>query len=309
MKACLFFSLLFLYLTTAAQKMQEINPLLHDESFIVAFGTAPDQTTNDKLRIQTHLSYAEQLLRNVPVTHLAPTLQEKRTRILDLLHQYLQAGKFPENRVYTDERRPCFIDEEGTICAVGYLIEQTKGRELAESINAKHQYDLLTDMKEAVIEDWANEFGLTVEECAMIQPTYGYTQIDADIKTGYGVSSGVTAGASLAFTIAQISNHAKAGRGLAYAGMISGTTQIVLGALNIKKTGESYGLGSARVSYKNQNHLSYANIAMGTATLITSALNFAKARSNKDTRNAFSLYSYPGYNNSLTTGISFSRRI
>jgi hypothetical protein len=44
------------------EKFQEINPVLHDQSYVTAFGTLPDATTNERVRIQTHLFYAEQLL-------------------------------------------------------------------------------------------------------------------------------------------------------------------------------------------------------------------------------------------------------
>jgi len=311
MRAFILYTCLLLCSTVAAQKLREINPLLRDESFIATFGTPPNETTSEQLRIQTHLSYAEQLLRNVSTSELLPARQEKRLLILDLLHQYMQAGKFPVNQVYPGERRPCFIDEAGTICAVGYLIDQTKGHELAEAINAKHQYDFLADMNEPAIESWADEYGLTLEECAMIQPAYGYVgQTSADIKTGYGVSSGVIGGANIALNIIQLSNWAKHSRGLAYAGMFTGAGQIILGALNTRKPKATYDFGSTiSISYKNQNNLSYINIAMGTATLITSVLNFTMTDKNKETRNAFNFYSYPNYNNSLTMGLAFSRRI
>src|ERR1041384_3500069 len=56
-----------------------------------------------------------------------------------------------------------FIDADKNICAVGYLIEQTSGREVAEQINATHQYDYLLDMHEPIIEKWAQEHGFSLE--------------------------------------------------------------------------------------------------------------------------------------------------
>jgi hypothetical protein len=230
------------------------------------------------------------------------------------LHEYLTAGNFPTNRDYPDERRPCFIDADGTICAVGYLIEQTKGRQLAEANNAKHQYDFLLDMHEPMIEGWATEFGLTLEECAMVQPTYGYlpaNQTNADIKTGYGISSGLVGGTNIAINMANFSGRWRGNSTLSYIGLATGAGQVIIGIANIKKSiTEPRINGSSNVtSFKAQNNLSYANIALGTTTLVTSTLNLLMNKKKKDTRNAFNLYSYPNYNNSLTMGLSFTRNI
>ncbi|HJW28324.1 MAG TPA: T9SS type A sorting domain-containing protein, partial [Saprospiraceae bacterium] len=139
---------------------------------ISRFGHAPDANTNEDLRIQTHLSYVENLLRQKDVSNLPPAVREKRAHLLDLLHDYWQAGKFPRNFDYTD-RRPCFIDKNNTICAVGYLVEKTAGLEVAEDINKSHQYDDIFDMNDAVVNNWINESGFSKTEIAMIQPDYG----------------------------------------------------------------------------------------------------------------------------------------
>jgi len=314
MKIFILFCSLLMVSVLSAQKLQEINPLLHDTSFIAAFGVAPDQTTDEQLRIQTHLFYTEQLLRNIDPATLTSSQKEKRSFILDLLHQYALAGRFPVNRDYPGERRPCFIDDDGSICAVGYLVEQTKGRELAEAINAIHQYDFLLDMKEPAINEWANDYGLTVEECAMIQPTYGYypTTIttSVDVKPSYGISSGVAIGGNVALSILQLSKWSSS-RGLAYAGLITGTGQILLGVLNIKKSTTTRYINGPEttVSYSKQNNLSYVNIGTGTATIVTSALNLFINKKGKEKTNALNLYSYPNYNNSLTVGLTFSKKI
>jgi len=315
MKIFILFCSLLMVSVLSAQKLQEINPLLHDTSFIAAFGVAPDQTTDEQLRIQTHLFYTEQLLRNIDPATLTSSQKEKRSFILDLLHQYALAGRFPVNRDYPGERRPCFIDEDENICAVGYLIEQTKGRELANVINSKHQYDFLSDMHEPAINDWANEYGLTIEECAMIQPTYGYfpaTTVNAEIKTGYGVSSGVLIGGNIAVSIVQLSKWSGSGKGLAYAGLITGTGQIIFGALNTRKSTTTYSFINAperTISYSKQNNLSYINIGVGAATIVTSTLNLIMNKKNKANANAFSLCSYPNYAKSMTVELAFSRRI
>jgi hypothetical protein len=163
MRTILCFVLLLFSAGAWSQSSQEVNAVLHDDSYVTAFGTLPNAGTDEQLRIQTHLSYVEQLLRSRSVDHLSAAQCRNRASILAVLQQYREAGVFPVNRDFPGERRPCFIDADGNICAVGYLIEQTKGRALAEQINEKHQYDYLLDMNEEAIAQWADEYGLTLE--------------------------------------------------------------------------------------------------------------------------------------------------
>ena len=199
---------------------------MHDESYVAVFGILPDAATDEHDRIQVHLSYAEHLLRTVDAPKLSNSQRSNRITLLEFLNQYWTAGIFPTNKDYPGERKPCFIDADGKLCAVGYLIEKTKGRELAEDINEKHRYDFLEDMKEPVIEAWANEFGLTLEECVMIQPTYGpppSSQTNyADIKTGYGIFSGLIGGSNIAINMANLSHRFKNNTKLSYIGLAAG---------------------------------------------------------------------------------------
>ena len=306
---------LFLMLAINAQQpLQHVNALLLDESFEITYGTNPDDNTSEVNRIQTHLQYVEVLLRAAPVQHLSTTQQLNRLSILDMLHEYHTAAKFPTNADYPGERRPCFIDNNGNICAVGFLIEQTNGRQLAEAINANHQYDFLLDMNEPAIEAWAKEYGLTLEECAMIQPAYGPPPppqtVTADIKTGYGVSSGLFSGGNIVISAANFSGRWN-NKTLSRIGIITGTGQLVMGIVNIKKNAITPLMngGEIQTSYKAQNNLSYVNIAIGTTTLVSSIVDLAMQKKNPDRRNAFGLFSYPNSNHSLTMGLSFNRRI
>lgn len=105
----------------------EINPIVGNLSFVEKFGQAPPATTDDDVRIRTHLAYAEQTLRQHQPLNLTPELRARREQVLDLLHSYWQAGVFPRNFDYPNERRPCFIDRDGRLCAVGYLVAETAG--------------------------------------------------------------------------------------------------------------------------------------------------------------------------------------
>lgn len=199
-------ALVFLYavitLTAAPNNSNNhntINAVLGDVSFVKKFGKAPNEAINERLRIQTHLAYVEALLRKADVANLSPQLRERRAALLDKLHDYRLAGEFPTNLDFPQERRPCFIDAVGNICAVGYLIEQTAGRALAEHITAAHQYDFLADMKMPELTAWVEASGLTARECAMIQPTYGY-DFDRYFRIG-NISPSVTTPSVSPFTI------------------------------------------------------------------------------------------------------------
>ena len=306
--------LLFIVSTSFARRSNEINALLHDQSFVAAFGVLPGAFTNEKVRIQIHLSYVENLLRSASVSHLTALQYRNRRLVLDMLNTYWRTGIFPVNADYPGERKPCFIDDKGNICAVGYLVAETKGWNLASQINQLHQYDLIMDMQEPVIEEWAGLYGLSLEECAMIQPMYEPSMtaqtVAADIKTGYGVSSAIVGGGLLGLNI---SNFRGGSKSMSWIGIIGGTAQVLMGATNIRKPGIASGItawgGPTTITYKAQNNLSYVNIALGSAGIITNAINLAVQRKNKNQKNTFNLYSYPNYANSVSLGFSLRRAI
>jgi len=227
------------------------------------------------------------------------------------------AGVFPVNEKYPGIRRPCFIDDHRNICAVGYLIEKTVGRAAAEDINSKHQYDYITDMQEPLIEQWANEFGLTLEECAMIQPSYGWMPPDPNIPVAeqsirkvHGVASSLIGGANIAIMITNLSQRTNGlGNRLAYVGIVTGATQLIFGAATLKSDRKYTSDGAYRLSYKAGNNLSYLNIATGSATIVSSLINMGINKRAKNKKNAVSVYSYPGLNNKLSLGCSFAKTL
>ena len=176
---------------------QTVNAVIGDISFLETFGNLPTKQTNEDLRLQTHLKYVENILRNKDNSNLTKEQQQNRLKILDLLNEYWTAGVFPRNYDYPNQRIPCFIDKNGNICAVGYLIEQTAGRQIAEKINTKFKYEYLLAMNDPTLDSWVLSSGLTKEECAMIQPAYGQVPTDNYISTSYGVSSSVIGGLNL----------------------------------------------------------------------------------------------------------------
>jgi hypothetical protein len=319
MKKIIFLPVLCMLIYTAYPHhySQTVNRVLGDISFIRQYHTYPGYTTNEQLRIKTHLAFVEKLLWQKQVSHLTCQQQRNRFEVLRHLHQYIIAGTFPVNEAYPGVRRPCFIDNHGNICAVGYLIEKTAGRAVAEAINREHQYDYVADMHEPVIARWAHDYGFTLEECAIIQPSYGWIPPDPNIpvaeqsiKTGHGIVSSLIGGANIAITVTNLSPRVNGlGNRFAHVGLVTGAAQVIFGAATLKGDRNYTYDGTYRLSYKAGNHLSYLNIATGTATIVSSLINMSINKKLKNKKSAVNFYSYPNFNNKLSVGFCFAKAI
>ncbi len=131
----------------------------------------------DDAGIQRHLVQTERALRNVALA-LKPDIQRRRSHCLELLRQYASDRAFPRN-TYVGGRRPVFVDATGRLCAVGFLISQTAGREVTESIAERHRLDYVENIDDPRVGDWAQAHGFTTAELARIQPTYPWDPVEA----------------------------------------------------------------------------------------------------------------------------------
>ena len=285
-------SIMFLgFNKSTVDKNQTVNPILGDASYESKFGHKPDMTTDNNLRIKTHLEYVENLMREKDVSELSVELQIKRNFLLDQLHEYLSAGIFPKNYDYSDQRKPCFIDREGNICAVGYLVEKTTSRKVADNINSKHKYDELLAMNDEIVDDWILSSGLTKEECAMIQPTYGPKPVPTynHITPEYGISSSILSGINLSLsTVNAMQIGKESTKTVTIIGLISGAGQIVLGSIMFSELTESW----SGTNYTNESHnaLSMVHIGLGTTTMILSAWNLFTCRKPKEKSTSWNIY-------------------
>lgn len=288
---------------------QVINSLLGDISFVSKFGYKPTAATDEDLRIKTHFEYVENLLRQKDITNLTPELQKKRKHILELLHDYWTAGVFPRNYEYADKRVPCFIDKDGRICGVGYLVEQTVGRQAAEEINNGYKYDKILAMNDKTVDSWIAASGLTKEECAMIQPNYGPppTYNYNYITPQYGISSSVLGGVNLSLNTInaiQISKGAD-NRAVPIISLFTGAGSIIYGALNFPKEDWS---GMYLTTNESQKTLSMVNIGLGTTTMILGIWNLATHKPKKDKAIAWNIYSFPAHNNQTGLALALTKK-
>lgn len=127
------------------------------------------RTRLDDWRVREHLRRTERALRAAATDERA----DARPRHLDRLREYRERGEFPRNR-HARERSPVFVDDSGTHCAVGYLLHEDGRadlvREVVERENTVRVEDLPDD--DPVL-DWAEANGLSREDLARIQPSYG----------------------------------------------------------------------------------------------------------------------------------------
>jgi hypothetical protein len=285
---------------------QPVNSVLGDASYLIKYQKLPDKYSNEVIRIQTHLEYVENVLRNTSTKHLNKLQRLKRRQAIENLHRYWTIGIFPENRESTNKRKPCFIDDKGTICAVGYLIEQSVGRNVSEQINARFQYEYLLEMEWNVIDEWIASSGLTKLECAMIQPTYGSTPTENYITPGFGYATAVFSGANVALSVMNVSQINRQNQGLftPSLGMVLGAGQITLGALNFPEI--QYGWSG---SYINETQRNYAlmNVALGTSTMIFSTWSLITRKPDKTRNVSWNVGAFPTNRNQLNVAFSFRK--
>jgi hypothetical protein len=283
-----------------------VNPVIGDLSFIVEFGKRPDHSANEQLRLKTHLSFVEKILRNKNVSHLSKEQLKNRNRMLDLLHEYRVAGIFPMNYDYPGKRVPCFIDKSGRICAVGYLVEKTAGRDVAEKINSKFKYEELLAMNDRVLDEWIAFSGLTKEECAMIQPSYGYPGPTIDPNTSYldpmesfatGILTGVNGGVSLVNILN--SSKGKYSRFSTTFSIITGIGQLGLGAYQLSNQVWSS-------DYTAMKTLGIINVTMGAATAFIGSWSYFTRRENKRSL-TWNIYSVPVDRSNLGLGLTMRK--
>ncbi|MBI1807454.1 MAG: hypothetical protein HYR76_10440 [Ignavibacteria bacterium] len=287
---------------------QTVNSILGDISFIKKFGHLPDASTNENLRIRNHLEYVENLLRHRDCSNLTNELQQRRHQLLDMLHQYWTSNVFPRNYDYSDQRVPCFIDKDGRICAVGYLIERSVGRSAAERVNSKYKYEKILAMNDDAVRSWIATTGLSTEECAWIQPTYGYVNPkDYNyITPAYGISSSILGATNLSLSTVNVIQMVQGSKKKAVPiiGLVTGAGQIMLGASMMPEETRVNGYPTN----ESQKVLSIVNIGLGITTMILSTWNLVATPEYDDKNIGWNIHGFPTPNGNVGLAFSLSRR-
>lgn len=279
-----------------------VNAVLGDKSFEMKFGHSPDAKTSEKDRIQTHLYYVIDLLESEKTDHLNKKQVQNRNEIIQLLKDYTEAGHFPKNH-YFENRRPVFIDRDGNLCAVGYLIAKTEGLKTAQKINNKHKFDYINDIDGALIDKWLTENGLSKKEAAMIQPMYGSgtskkTITNNNIELEYAIGSSLLAGAQISTTVYSklSSTSIQNTRRISAINTAMGLTSLTLGIINVDNSYTEVRVvedvpiicmicyDRYETTYKNpaRTKFSIANIVIGAASATFNGIRFFRAQQREE---------------------------
>ncbi|MFT7582450.1 MAG: hypothetical protein ACI9MR_004132, partial [Myxococcota bacterium] len=160
-----------------------VNHRIGDLSFLAGFGRLPGSDDSEALRMKTHLVFVHERLAQRPAT--APELEARRAELLTYLDDYIALARTPENTALPF-RNPVFLDHTGAICAVGYLIERSAGRALAETVASAFRHARLENIVLPELLEWVRDSGFTLDELASIQPAYSPPPLDSAWVTWVG---------------------------------------------------------------------------------------------------------------------------
>lgn len=306
-----------------------VNAVLGDISYTTTFGVEPDDTTSEEVRIKTHLEYVIDLLKEEDTSNLSASQIENRWKMIALLEDYKEAGVFPKNHHF-ETRKPVFIDEDGNLCAVGYLIAQTEGLETAEEINRNHKFDYIKDIEPNLIDGWLAANGITKNEAAMIQPMYGevYTETveQNEVELEYTIASSLLAGMQLgttAYSLMSDDSPTTIQKISAFNSVLA-MGSVTLGLINLDNTSTDIrypdsdpqicGICYSRyeTTYKNptRTKFSIANIVVGGLSAAFNGYRFFRANDQKDPTkfNVSTTQLYEPTTQTINPGLSFSMK-
>lgn len=130
------------------------------------------QFSSEQELITYHLQQVEKHLTKKNINHLSKEIQQRRKEGLEVLRAYWKRGLYPKNNQF-NFRIPFFIDDANTACAVGYIMQGTGYKDLANNIAETQNNAYVKEMVDDNILEWAVNYGFTADELAWIQPTYG----------------------------------------------------------------------------------------------------------------------------------------
>lgn len=147
----------------------------------------------EKRRLDAHFDSVLTTL-GKSTARLLPSQAHARAACLRELARYQRRGRFPLNRDTGRARTPIFVDRYGTRCALGHLLDAFGAGALVDEVaTSRNQATVaeLTDLPALV--GWLDAHGLTVDEAALIQPSYCNTPSDCvcDDANAPGVLEGV----------------------------------------------------------------------------------------------------------------------
>lgn len=224
-------------------------------------------TTDEVSRLQDHFRSVEAELLARDVSHLTPGQRSARARNIRVLREYAARGVFPHNHDFSGEHRPYFVDPHGTLCAMAYLIARSGHGALVERVAATRNHAYLPELADdPELSAWLEASGLSLEEAARIQPTYGHVPgegVDVSTARDGAIMLGVE-GATVAWNLLGSPE-----RG---AGWLSGTVGIAAGGVGAFVFG---GIGSTSMD-GGERELHGLHRTAGAASVLAGAWGFGR---------------------------------
>jgi hypothetical protein len=134
---------------------------------------AHDVSRREDRRLSEHFERVLWELRSREVGWLDRSRRARRAATIVELERYARAGRFPRNRLFPGRYVPCFVDDAGTRCAVGHLLEASGAGALVAHVRRTANHARIPELaKDPALQAWLDRGGLSVEEAARIQPEY-----------------------------------------------------------------------------------------------------------------------------------------
>ena len=186
-------------------------------------------------RLERHFDSVDIELKSRDVSNLNSSQRANRAKLISWLRDYRNADQFPTNDRF-DAPTPFFRDSKGVLCAMAYLIDRSGSGEFVNKVAATRNNAYIHQLTDdPALNQWLEKWGLSVDEAARIQPTYGggggiiddnRRGVDNDMALAAVGLGAVNAGAT-------VINFVKPSYLSGFVGILAGGAAIAVGANNL----------------------------------------------------------------------------
>lgn len=138
----------------------------------------------ERERLRAHFTRALALVGSADATGLDDTRRAARAKNLERLRAYRDRGIFPRNVGFPDRMMPYFVDPAGRACAVAHLALEDGRDDVTRAVVRRHNHAYIAEMTAPELLAWAAGSGFSLDELAVIQPSYCPT--NEPCMVGYG---------------------------------------------------------------------------------------------------------------------------
>ena len=252
-------------------------------------------STNEVPRLRAHFDSVDLELRRASSSSLTEPQLASRTKLIEWLRDYRNAGRFPHNDRFRHPM-PFFRDSRGVLCAMAYLIWRSGRVDLVDRIAETRNNAFIAELaSDQLLVHWLDSVGLSVSEAARIQPTYGGfppAEDKSSVSTHYALASIAVSGAA-ATTM---------GFNLLRPSTTSGVLGLLLG-------GAAALTGLVRLPAEGSRHtVALTNIAIGSGAVVLGIRGVVEAENRHANRASRSEERARGFELTIVPGIVPSGR-